>query len=567
MKIKFCAIIYSLFAISPFFVASCSESEEEKTSVTIEHKQNLVTAVTKKNIGAVQNLLKQGVSPDVRNEKGVPIISIAASSGSIKIVRALIDAGADVNALDSDEKSPLQYAIDNGKVKITGILKQAGATLTKLEKLALSVDFGEAAEKGDYKKVEAYLQVIDPQGKEHSHPSELITIFFTAKKGNAKVVKAIVEYKRGNGLMSDEDLDVAFFTAVESGDVEIVKVLEDVGGELTSQHLERAIDSMQWEVARYIVKRGVDINSPISDDDNLTPLEVMIIRRQPEQVKGAIELGADVNKESEHGSPLFRAVGHGNVETIKVLIDAGADLNAKHEFNRTPLNWAIANGNLEVVKVLMEAGAKSPYTPSNEEYETSDAFTDLIYNCKAGEHMRVKAAILAGVPVNGVDFSGRGPLVVAAHHGKIECVKALLEAGADINMECATSTDLSWKISPLMASVENLEIMKLLISKGARVNQHEPELGYTALHIASLHGNHLSVEELLKAGANINAKNALNYTPLMKAAEEGNLKTVQVLLSHGANIKAKDIDGETALSKARKKGHHDVIEAIRNASK
>ena len=58
---------------------------------------------------------------------------------------------------------------------------------------------------------------------------------------------------------------------------------------------------------------------------------------------------------------LHRAAGNGYVETAKVLLKEGANVNAKNKNGRTPLYWPMKQGKNNVVKVLVEAGAK--YTP------------------------------------------------------------------------------------------------------------------------------------------------------------------------------------------------------------
>ena len=79
----------------------------------------------------------------------------------------------------------------------------------------------------------------------------------------------------------------------------------------------------------------------------------------PEEVKKAIEEGADINARYKDGwTPLMHAARYNqDPEVTKILIDAGADINARDKDGWTPLMHAAGNQNPEVIKVLLDAGA------------------------------------------------------------------------------------------------------------------------------------------------------------------------------------------------------------------
>ena len=126
-----------------------------------------------------------------------------------------------------------------------------------------------------------------------------------------------------------------------------------------------------------------------------------------------------------------------------------------------------------------------------------------------GDLAAVNAELTRGTDVNTLDKHGRRALVLAAGSGHIQVVKALLQAGAELDGSQiggseALSGERGWM--PLMAA--------------ARSGQTE---------IASL---------LLKTGANVNARNAQGETALMQAISSGSVATVRLLLEHGADPKA-----------------------------
>ncbi len=101
-------------------------------------------------------------------------------------------------------------------------------------------------------------------------------------------------------------------------------------------------------------------------------------------------------------------------------------------------------------------------------------------------------------------------------------------------------------LSPLHLAAElgYLDIVKLLIEKGASVNAYDVK-NMTPLHWASLYGHTKVLEYLLANKANIKSRDKCNRTPLHLAAGSDNIKTVMFLVESGAETTAKDQHGAT----------------------
>jgi ankyrin repeat protein len=173
----------------------------------------------------------------------------------------------------------------------------------------------------------------------------------------------------------------------------------------------------------------------------------------------AVAAGPSVNEQ------LLQAAKKGSLEKIKTLLAEGGDVNAKGNYRRTVLMNAARSGNLEVVKFLIDKGAD----------------------------------------VNARTIQGRTALIDAAWGGNLEVVKLLIDKGADVNAKrqdgwtvlmCAADwqnqlPDLSAKDEEAetaldaVAMARSLEVVKLLIDKGADVNAKD-ETGQTALSLASV---------------------------------------------------------------------------------
>ncbi len=125
-------------------------------------------------------------------------------------------------------------------------------------------------------------------------------------------------------------------------------------------------------------------------------------------------------------SPLFLAVKKGYARAVKVMLNAGDDVNPKDAHGRTPLHFAAIHGQTEVVKILLKAGAE---VNANEE----PGWTPLHLAAYRGHTEMAKLLLEAGAEVNAKDERGRTPLHNAAYWGLIELAKTLINAGAKVN--------------------------------------------------------------------------------------------------------------------------------------
>ena len=218
-----------------------------------------------------------------------------------------------------------------------------------------------------------------------------------------------------------------------------------------------------------------------------------------------IKKGADVNFSDNVGwTPLFRAAQKGHVEVVKMLLDAGAEIE-KTTSGITPLCWAADSGKTDVVKLLLERGAN----------------------------------------VNAIGKKNAPALYHAADIGYKDLVKVLLENGAHVNAQ--TEDEYRW--TPLHVAVSSrfspygitdheknrAEVVSLLLDFGADVSIPEDTNGFTALHLACQVGRSDLVEMLLDHNAEINAIDNNGMTPLLWAAAEEKMGCVQILLDRGAD--------------------------------
>ncbi len=238
----------------------------------------------------------------------------------------------------------------------------------------------------------------------------------------------------------------------------------------------------------------VQAEAPKAVDPKLEALISAVRARDTGLVEKLLAASPDLINAKDHAgeTPLHHAAGFGNLATLKLLLDKGADPNGCDRRKSTPLFWALYEE--PKVRLLLDGGAK----------------------------------------VDAKSVEGRTVLYQAAVMGDpARVMRLLLEKGADPN---AKTLNL---MTPLIAASRgSIEAMRLLIEKGADVNARNGA-GGTALMAAASTGRPDAVRLLLAKGADVNIRTKRNETALADAATAGNEEVVKMLLDRGADVNVK----------------------------
>lgn len=235
-------------------------------------------------------------------------------------------------------------------------------------------------------------------------------------------------------------------------------------------------------------------------------------------------LGGTVERDGQaRWTPLHLAVAEGQGDVVRVLVEAGADLTARTEFNRTPLHVAL-QFHPELVPLLRELGAVVD-APSAAYLGDVDELTRCLDD-GADAHDRS----------SGVDL-----LSWAAFGGAAPTARLLLQRGADADTGALH----------FAAGGGRLELVRLLLEAGADVDRRDPETGRAPLHAAVAAGPDGEAPEIVKvllsAGADVNATtldgaSALDMSRIAAARHRrdddgqatGNDALADLLVAHGA---------------------------------
>src|SRR5438552_3254783 len=232
-------------------------------------------------------------------------------------------------------------------------------------------------------------------------------------------------------------------------------------------------------------------------------------------VRALLKQSADVNKPAPDGSTALQwAVQHDDAEMVELLIGAGADVKAVNRYGIASLSIAAINGNARILRLLLDAGA-APDTAMPE------GETALMTAARGGNVEALRLLIDRGANVNSRDSSrGQSALMWAAARNNADAVRLLVESGAEVNARSNSVPRIGTRMSesgntfsappptgftPLLFAVRagSIEAVRALLDAGANVNDTLSD-GESALVVAAANAHWQLADVLLDRGADPN---------------------------------------------------------------
>lgn len=255
--------------------------------------------------------------------------------------------------------------------------------------------------------------------------------------------------------------------------------------------------------------------------------------------------GPQVNAQGIDGvAPLHLAAMNGNIETVQILIRAGAALDIQDASGATALHWAAFKGHEAIVEYL--------YEDSNKKLRDKNGRTALHLAVIAGKENVARWLVpcpdkQTNADMDTFDSDGCKPIYYAAMLGH-EAIMRYLVNEAPFNREQATNYDGETTLH-LAAKAGHEAIVRYLVREAGANKEAKNKYGGAPLHVAAAHGNEAVVRYLVgEAGANKEARDGSNGTPLHSAVLEGEEAVLRYLVGEaGVDIEAKDDKQQTPL--------------------
>ncbi|KAK1252130.1 hypothetical protein MKX08_003317 [Trichoderma sp. CBMAI-0020] len=485
---------------------------------------SLETAMRQGHLHVVELLEKHQAKAGHPSNKGIPVLS------DKEAMMYLLDRGADINMQREYVGTLLHEAVFNGNQALFECLLERGADVNAVHERA-GTPLQEASL---LRKAHAtlFVEMLLERGAD---PNARGGRFETALQAACAVLSP--------GTLSGS---VPRSTKLKS------KIAGDDGTSIIVQNI------------RLLIDHGADVK--IQGGECGTALHALAGSAEPETgelIELLLDKGAKIDQLSEAGwgTALHVACHEGMIETVALLLDHGADVNAAGGTFGTPLQAAVTsswscerNRNyshdkpylfsptrerelmLEIVHLLLDRGA--------EIKQRGGKYATVLQAACVNPDVDVE--LLRLLLQHGADITAEGGLygtILAAACSNprmdLESVHLLLDSGVDVNAEGG----LYGTALIAACSRGHVELVKLLISRGADVNAKSPR-GQTALMKAcsqlSREATKPLVEVLLKGGADVNANDQDGQTPLTRACQCGDFDLVKLLIDHGADILRQD---------------------------
>lgn len=317
----------------------------------------LYAAAANADIALAQRLLAAGADPNAQLLSGETPLMQSAQTGNVEMARILLAAGADPNARESNAgQNALMWGISERHAAITDELVKHGADINATSKSGFTALMF-AAQQGDADSARILLNA-EANPNETAPKSALTPLLIGTAMGRAKVVSLLLDKGADPNVVAANGFTPLHYAARRKGAVGIVTALLKHGAKPNVRLKQKRPTTVS---PNGIVMQGA------------TPLAMAADINNIDAVKALVEAGADPLITTESGtSPLMLAAGGGtdvvrsrtpaeravSIQTVKYLVEHGADVNAHGQFGWTALHSAAYQGLNDVIEYLVSKGAE-----------------------------------------------------------------------------------------------------------------------------------------------------------------------------------------------------------------
>lgn len=362
-----------------------------------------------------------------------------------------------------------------------------------------------------------------------------------ASLGNASVIGLLVKAGADPNTRATYDGETILMTSARSGNLDAVRILLDHGADPNAKESYKGQTALMWAAAerhpavvKLLLEHGADWKVRSFDRETKLP---------------KLSAASSVSPFARGGMTAFQFTAReGDIETGKVMLDAGVDINYPDVDGTSALVVAIMNKRYTFAKFLLDRGADPNATDvkgraalyaavdmRNEDWSAlpsrklDDPYPSLsLIEAVLAKGGKVDARLTRNLPGrSGMDAGdttldeGTTPLMRAARSGDAATMRLLLKAGADPKLATKEGTNamqfaagVGYRDKQTKGTeTEALESLKICVDLGLDINKPNSK-GETALHGAASRGADTIVKYLVEQGAKVDAKTGRGFTPL-----------------------------------------------------
>jgi ankyrin repeat protein len=368
-------------------------------------------------------------------------------------------------------------------------------------------------------------------------------------RGDAARVRAILARNAALVAYADKDGERPLTLACWLGNRDIVEALLGTGADINQRNkqgrtaLHRSLECGHSEIAELLLARGAvlvekgslfdaafqgdmarvralveadtDAVSAQEKQTGLTALMCAVVGEKRDVAEWLLQKGSLVDANDQFGlTPLYLAAH--SMEMTELLLMWGAKFGAGGE---TVLHRAAFMGRKDVAELLIEKGAQV-----NAKTGIGRTPMHVVATKEVAELL-----IAQGAEVDAKTKDGDTPLLRAALDGHKEVAELLISKGARLDAK----NDGGFTVLHGAAEWGWKDMAELLIAKGAQVEAKDKHFAWTPMHMAAWRGQKDTAELLLEKGAQINARTTYGMTPLGIAIQDGQPEMAEFLKSRG----------------------------------
>jgi len=468
-------------------------------------------AVYRSDKEMVDLLLGAGANARAANREGSTPLWLASINGDAAIIAALLKAGADANEHLPLGRTPLMAASRTGNVEAIQVLLDHGADVNARETLRGTTPLMWAADEGHA----AAIRLLIERGADFKARSDMTERGRGPALGKANDPRKQVA-AQGRALAAGRALDLRDLSALRGdnngiggqGAGGIARGGRTRGGRAPNGRATDGVDQgFDQNDDAAVAAFGFRGRPAPKDGGALTPLVYAVRADDLDSVKVLLAAGADVNQVTGYGwSPLLVATQNRYYRLGAYLIDHGADVNLANQGGWTPLYLATDNRNIE----------SGDYPVRKGDMDHLD-FIKLLLDKGANVNARMKDSTETRTVFTNqwLDENGATAFLRASQSGDLVLMKLLLAHGADPKIDTALHVT-ALQVAAGIGWVEGITY------------EWSPEATLEA------------VKMLLDLGLDVNAQADTGRTALHGAAHKGRTDIIQVLVDHGAKLDVRD---------------------------